>query len=385
MQTAKASLKFQQGGSDKVYLLNLEQCETGWSVYAAWGRRNSTLQTGNKIKLVPYDDAKEVYDRILKEKLGKGYQHSESLRTATDHEGDSRKPSASIGLTVGRSVSKAIVFAPELLTRITERELLAFVRSPRHWFQWKRDGVRLTVVVETGDVYGYNKLGQVVQVDSRLATALRQLCVTYRLDTLMLDGEWEASGYWAWDCLQVNEMDMRGIEYRIRFETLEEYLTDLPAASAKLLHLTQTAKTSDDKAAMMQVTKEMRIEGICAKLITASHRVGRAGQHYKCKYEATASFIVGPKPKHKANDGHRSVALYVLDKGRERFVATVKVADKYEVPPNGSIAEVRYLYAHPNGGIVQPCFFGVLRKDVKRNECLAEALKYKAEAEDEAA
>jgi hypothetical protein len=33
------------------------------------------------------------------------------------------------------------------------------------------------------------------------------------------------------------------------------------------------------------------------------------GQHFKCKFVATASFIVGPKPDKTAEDGHRSIAV----------------------------------------------------------------------------
>jgi len=114
--------------------------------------------------------------------------------------------------------------------------------------------------------------------------------------------------------------------------------------------------------------------------------------------ESTGSFIVGPKPPRKANDGHRSIALYVIDKtyrGGERwnlgygsipardlrFVATCKVADKYEVPAVGTIVEARYLYAHPEGGIVQPCYFGVMRTDVRPEECSVQQLRMKQESE----
>jgi hypothetical protein len=42
----------------------------------------------------------------------------------------------------------------------------------------------------------------------------------------------------------------------------------------------------------------------------------RAGQHYKCKFVVTASFIVGPKPDKKTDDGHRSIAVYLMDGNR---------------------------------------------------------------------
>jgi len=40
-------------------------------------------------------------------------------------------------------------------------------------------------------------------------------------------------------------------------------------------------------------------------------------------------------------------------KARQRFVAAVKVADKYAIPPYGAVIEI-HLYAMKGGGIMQP-------------------------------
>src|ERR1700674_5745604 len=78
MQTERAELHFQQGSSDKVYHLQLENVEEKWSVQAQWGRRGSALQSDVKASGVTYEEAKRVYDRILREKVGKGYQIAEA-------------------------------------------------------------------------------------------------------------------------------------------------------------------------------------------------------------------------------------------------------------------------------------------------------------------
>jgi len=75
---------------------------------------------------------------------------------------------------------------------------------------------------------------------------------------------------------------------------------------------------------------------------------GRAGQHFKCKFVATASFIVGPKPDKKADDGHRSIAVYLLDANRPRFMGTVGVPDRYPLPSVERIVEVRYSIVTPD-------------------------------------
>jgi hypothetical protein len=99
---------------------------------------------------------------------------------------------------------------------------------------------------------------------------------------------------------------------------------------------------------------------------------GRAGQHFKCKFVVTtASFIVGAKPEKKATDGHRSIAVYLFDDDRQRFMGTVGVPDRYRLPKEGEIVEVQYLYCHPgaDGKLIQAKFFGKARDDIEHAEC----------------
>jgi hypothetical protein len=65
MQTERIELYYQQGSSDKVYHLELENAGDNWSVNAQWGRRGSALKRDVKAGNVTYDEAKRVYDRIL--------------------------------------------------------------------------------------------------------------------------------------------------------------------------------------------------------------------------------------------------------------------------------------------------------------------------------
>ena len=113
MQTERAELYFRQGSSDKVYQLQLENVESQWTVHAQWGRRGSVLQSDVKATGVSYEEAKHVYDRILREKTGKGYQISKASAN-----GD---PVISVGLPTGKKHSGHL---PELLTPIEEPEAL---------------------------------------------------------------------------------------------------------------------------------------------------------------------------------------------------------------------------------------------------------------------
>jgi len=64
-----------QGSSDKVNRASVEPSGPGYVVTFAFGRRGGTLQTGTKTpEPVGYDEAKAIYDRLVREKTDKGYQ-----------------------------------------------------------------------------------------------------------------------------------------------------------------------------------------------------------------------------------------------------------------------------------------------------------------------
>ena len=123
MQTEKVSLYYQQGSSDKVYHLQLETAEGGWSVNAQWGRRGSSLQSDTKATGSTYEEAKHIFDRVLREKTGKGYRLVES-------NGDT----ATQAIALGIPTKEFSGHAPELLTPIEEREALEWVPNLSWWF-----------------------------------------------------------------------------------------------------------------------------------------------------------------------------------------------------------------------------------------------------------
>jgi ATP-dependent DNA ligase len=324
------------------------------------------------------------------------------------HASTTSLPAAALTNSRG-AVSPEVRFSPELLTRVEdEREAERFVNDPRYIFQNKEDADRLTVQVLDGNIFGYNKTGQVVRLDAQLHAAISKLCELTQIKRLLIDGEWPTpTGYIAWDVLECWTagafQDLRAYPYRDRLNLLELLFGALiPAGAyselAAILHITETARTPQAKRAMLtrRYDGDTKVrEGVCIKDLDAPYRPGRNGQHKKFKFEQTASFLVGPKPGAKARDGHRSIALYIVDPAakehatwltsateypnRVRFVSTAKVADKYELPPVGSIVEARYVAAYRiTGGIEQPTYFGKMRSDVRPEECSTAQLKYKA-------
>jgi bifunctional non-homologous end joining protein LigD len=364
-ETETIELYFQQGSSDKVYHLQLESVEEQWSVHAQWGRRGSALQSDTKVSSAAYEEAKRVYDRIIREKTGKGYRIVQATTNGN-------KP-ISVGLP---SVKEHSGHAPELLTPIEEPEALQFVQDASWWFQQKFDGRRLAVQKTDGQYSGINKLGQLIPIDSRLTKCLESV----QARTFLVDGEITDSRFHLWDLLNINGTDLRIQPYEIRYARLGLVFRGVDEA----LRVCDTAMTPNAKRAFVKVMHESRAEGFVCKNRNAAYAGGRAGQHYKCKFVTTASFIVGPRPAAKAADGHRSIALYLLEENRQRFMGTVGVPERYTIPREGQIVEVRYLYCHPGaeGKLIQAKYFGKIRNDVAIGDCSASQLKLKADETD---
>jgi len=361
MQTERAELYFRQGSSDKVYHLQLENVDDKWSVEAQWGRRGSALQSDVKANGVPYEEAKRVYDRILREKTGKGYQ----IAQATTN-GDTP---ISVGLPARKEQSGHV---PELLTPIEEPEALLLAQDASWWFQQKFDGRRLAVQKADGKYSGINKLGQVIPIDSRLSEPLDLV----QAKAFLADGEITDSHFYIWDLLSVNDTDLRTEPYEIRYVHLTQHFRGV----SDVLRVCETAMTTKAKRDFVKKMHSANAEGFVCKNRYAAYTGGRAGQHFKCKFVATASFIVGPKPDKKADDGHRSIAVYLLDGNQPRFMGTVGVPDRYPLPRVEQIVEVRYLYCHPGpeGKLIQAKYFGKVRDDVALADCSVSQLKVKA-------
>lgn len=428
-QPERAHLECRMGGSDKVYDVQLSQSESGWRVDCWNGPRGGTLTYQKpKIENADYAEAKNEFDKMVaakrKGKDGIFYTLVPSPESgvpapAPAVPGESIPgelpplPANGAAFTNCRgAVSTAVEFSPELLTRIDQSEAERFVDDPRYIFQNKEDADRLTVCVRDGEKFGYNKSGQVVRLDAQLYQAITQLCELTRIRRLLLDGEFPTpTGYVAWDLLELQNSlgpdayDLREHRYGDRLSVLELLLgatANYPELGA-LLHLTESARTPEAKRAMLtrRYDGDTKVrEGVCVKDLNAPYRLGRNGQHKKFKFEQTASFLVGPKPGRRASDGHRSIALYMVDPAatdshadwltvssvvpnRIRFVATAKVADRYAVPDVGSIVDVRYVAAYRiTGGIEQPQLSWEghdlkVRADVQAEECSTAQLKYK--------
>jgi ATP-dependent DNA ligase len=75
------------------------------------------------------------------------------------------------------------------------------------------------------------------------------------------------------------------------------HLTQHFRGVSDVLRVCETAMTTKAKRDFVKKMHSSNAEGFVCKNRNAAYAGGRAGQHLKCKFVVTASFIVGPKPE----------------------------------------------------------------------------------------
>ena len=164
------TLYFREGNSDKVYQCAIEPAGDGrFAVTFAYGRRGGTLNTGCKTTSpVDYDEAKRIYDKLVREKTAKGYTPGADGTPYVGSNGD-RQPSG---------------FLPQLLNPIEEHEVATLLNNPDWCAQEKFDGRRLLLRKQGVAIDGINRKGLLVGLPETVFRAFREFpgdCV--------LDGE----------------------------------------------------------------------------------------------------------------------------------------------------------------------------------------------------
>lgn len=201
-------------------------------------------------------------------------------------------------------------------------------------------------------------MGQTTAVSPALMSAL--LCLT--VTDFILDGEYEPAGYQCWDILAADGVDLQRFSYRDRYDVLE------PFGACPLIKILPVWRTTAEKQEVIADLRQRRAEGIVFKDSTAPYVPGRSGQHYKLKFEKTATVRV------RSVDPVRNRAqIEMLDGARWREVSGIKIQNG--LVRAGDYIEVRYLSASENKRLVQPVFLR-LRTDVCDSDCSTEQLEF---------
>lgn len=345
------TLYYKEGNSDKVYQAAIEEAGDRFAVNFAYGRRGSTMSTGTKTNVpVDYDSARKIYDKLVKEKMAKGYT---SGQDATPYQHTDKQPSGLL---------------PQLLNSIDENEAMQLIEGDNWWAQEKLDGRRLLVRKQGEDIAGINKKGNIIGLPLPVFDAVRLFD-----GDVVLDGEIIGDNYHAFDLLVLDGVNVRHWPYRERLAALMNLLFGV---QQRVIKFVETAFTTGQKSTLLAKLREGRREGIVFKQVNSPSTAGKpnsGGTQLKHKFCATLSAVVA-----KVNR-QRSVELQLI--GQDGWVkcGNVTIPANHKIPVAGQVVEVRYLYAFRESGVLfQPVYLGP-RDDVDDNECLTSQIKYKPE------
>lgn len=349
------TLYYQDGSSDKVYQATIEPKGSGFVVNFAFGRRGSTLNTGTKTQNpVDLPSAEKIFDKLIREKMAKGYT-----------EGANGAPYSSPAESKEYSG-----ILPQLLNPIDEDQLERYISSPDWVMQEKFDGRRILLLKQGKAVRGINRKGLFVGIPESIQKDALRIEGDY-----LIDGESIGDNYYVFDLLQSRGEDLRPLPYRVRLTRLiiELRTSDYIARATNFV-------TEKEKRGFIETAQIVHKEGVVFKRFDAPYTSGRpnsGGNQLKCKFYATASFIVAAVNK------QRSVLLALMNDGKQVPSGNVTVPTNQTIPSVGQVVEVRYLYAHQqSGSVYQPTLLG-RREDIDPQECTVSQLKFKASPEQE--
>ena len=351
-QIQHTTLYYREGSSDKVYQVGIEPAGELFVVNFAFGRRGSTLSTGRKTPSpVDHESAKRIFDKLVREKLAKGYtpgpegtpyQHSDNEDRATG-------------------------ILPQLLNPIDEAEVRRLLKHPLWCLQEKFDGKRMLMQKQEEQVQAINRKGLVIGMPSAIASDAGKIPGSF-----VIDGECVGEEFHAFDLLEWNGQDYRLKPYEAR---LVELTRMTEAMKATHIHLAITATVPAEKERFFRHLQAEKREGVVFKHVEAPYTPGRpasGGTALKHKFYATLSAVVSRL------NAQRSVELRLLNCKGWIVVGNVTIPPNHPVPEVGAIVEVRYLYAfRESHALYQPIYLG-RRTDIEPHECIMAQLKYKA-------
>jgi bifunctional non-homologous end joining protein LigD len=351
----QTTLYYRQGTSDKVYQAAIEPRDEKYVVTFAYGRRGSTLVIGMKTPAaVDYGAAKAIYDKLVKEKMAKGYTPGEE---GTPYQ-QTEKQSQSTGICC------------QLLNPADEEQVSRLISDSDWCMQEKHDGRRLLIRKdEDGEVSGINRKGLVVSLPVSLIQAAQQIEPSF-----VIDGEAIGDQLIAFDVLEIGGNDVREWSCKKRLFALGQILIGVDARHISRIH---SVTSTQDKLTLLERLKHHRKEGVVFKRLASAYVGGRpasGGDQLKFKFCESATYVVS-----RVNVT-RSVGLILFDGDKVKSAGNVTIPPNHEVPPIGAVVEVRYLYAfRESGHIYQPVFLGV-RDDIASEECTVDQLKRRADA-----
>ena len=355
-----------ENGSDKEYRAQVIKEGEGFVVNFQYGRRGQALKSGTKTsKPVDLQTAQKVYNKLVAEKLAKGY-------TAPDEVSGSLYVKAHVDMAVGK-------FLPQLCNSVEKDRLKDLFMSEDWGLQEKMDGERRSIQISReGGVVGLNRRGLVVDLPEFVALTVRELYLD--VTPCVVDGEIIGDKFYVFDLLLYESDDFEATTptpLSERYSQLQ-YLHEVGNPSCQSvvvvpLVVSSFPGVSDEKEKLFDRVEAEVGEGVVFKRLDSIYRPGRpnsGGDWLKFKFVESASCVVIEQNQ------QRSVKLGLYDHGKMIDVGNVTIPPNHDIPDLGSVVEIRYLYAYYGGCLFQPVYLGK-RNDIRSINCGIGQLKYK--------
>lgn len=339
------SLRFTQGTSDKVYVIELVTNPNGATGYywvrAHWGRYGGTLQTQVKYTGSDFTRALGKAADLCQEKRVKGYR---SVQTSS--QGMTTTPAAAAAEQTSSTL-------PQLLNEVSDERIEELLNDDSWGLQEKKDGIRTIIENPVGMTpYGIRRKGNRVPIPREVATEIT------KIGHVTIDGEMMGDTLEAFDLLEADGQDLRDKPFLERYKLLKDRVQAAGGEHIKVIPLYLTTALKQEAVARLRAEKA---EGYVLKKLSAKYVPGKpnsGGNWIKVKFKASATARVA-----RHNEA-RSVQMEVISCDedltfRDVFVGNVTIPVNHEIPPVGSLIEVEYLNCLPGGSLYQPVYKGI--------------------------
>lgn len=359
-----ASFFCTEGNSDKEYHLSIVEAGSDlFKVSASYGRRGGPLKGITKNNHpVDIESATKLFDKLVKERLSKGYKPAESNHSAL---------TSGVSVTVPDGKLDSGIRLQLLNPVEDEQAAMRLIKDDLFFAQQKYDGVRKAIIKENGAITFVNKTGFQTSGNNQLVECLLAL----ETEDFILDGEDMGSKVVVFDILKLGSADLRKLPADKRYSILIGLFAGSAFSKLDCVQLATACFTKEQKLNLFKAVRENNYEGVVFKRCASLYAPGRpasGGDQLKYKFVESASLIV------TAVNGKRSVqlGLYNCD-GEIEHAGNVTIPINKEIPQAGQVVECRYLYANKSSNVIfQPVYLGV-REDVPLHECTTNQLKFK--------
>lgn len=239
MEKESVSLYQTSGSTDKEYHCHLDPVAGGWLVYGRNGRRGSSLTHQAKTPLpLPYDEARKIYDSLVKSKLKGGYSPDD----------------AGVPYQGTELASEFTGVLPQLLNPISEERAASLLQDDAWVLQEKDDGHRRMVAIKgPGDMIGSKRNGFPVPLPLGVVSDLSALP-----PGTVLDGEALAGPRLSlFDILELGGRKLQQLGFAQRHALLAEAVKPTANVSVSPVYQGTAAKT-----AAFERIREQRGEGV---------------------------------------------------------------------------------------------------------------------------